>query len=84
MVCGRSFTLKKDLSDHARIHNNEKPFKCSFCDKLFSRNTDLNRHSRIHNREKMFRCSECHKCSLVKDALTVHLMFTTIINNKLQ
>ncbi|CAL1297347.1 unnamed protein product [Larinioides sclopetarius] len=47
-TCSKSFTWKKSLVLHMKIHNGEKLFTCEICKKSFCRNDSLKRHMKIH------------------------------------
>ncbi|XP_046362103.2 zinc finger protein 37-like [Haliotis rufescens] len=46
--CERSFYAKKHLTVHMRIHNDEKPFKCTECDYKCRQRAALNWHLKKH------------------------------------
>jgi KRAB domain-containing zinc finger protein len=46
-LCGKSFSLKKVLIQHYKIHG-ERSFKCSQCPLAFTTNARLRVHSKVH------------------------------------
>ena len=42
-VCGNMYD-KTDLNNHMKIHSDEKPFRCDFCEKTFRRRRDVRLH----------------------------------------
>ena len=58
-VCSKTFSLKKYLKRHMKVHNGKRTFSCQRCAKSFLRQASLIRHTRIHTGEKPHRCSEC-------------------------
>lgn len=74
-----SYADHRKLNRHKKIHENEKPFKCSTCQKGFHERADLKRHIVRHNRideetfsEFRLRCTECHMGFNVERDLLIH------------
>lgn len=47
--CDKKFNKSWNFIDHMRMHNGEKPYKCSHCQKEFTQKGNFNKHCRIHN-----------------------------------
>lgn len=56
--CGKSFSLKKDLVLHIRMHSEIGPYSCSNCNLCFKSEQNLTQHQVIHNRKS----HKCHIC----------------------
>ncbi|XP_044742010.1 zinc finger protein 260-like [Chrysoperla carnea] len=67
-ICDKTFTQKRYLVQHKRIHTEDKPFECGICNKRFS----LQRYLVRHNREKLFPCDICNKQFVNKYSLVRH------------
>ncbi|XP_071058693.1 zinc finger protein ZFP2-like [Pseudochaenichthys georgianus] len=76
-VCTKSFTYRKNVQRHMKIHKGEKPFNCSVCKKAFSQNIHLKEHMRIHTGEKPFSCSVCTKYFALNGSLKKHMRIHT-------
>lgn len=60
---------------HRRVHTDERPFACSFCDQRFKQSGGLNRHvAAIHENKKLFECTHvgCDFVSARKHGIAVH------------
>ena len=45
--CGKAFAIAGGLRIHKRVHNGEKPFKCSECGRGFAESSNLSKHVRF-------------------------------------
>ena len=61
---GCSFSTKSssNLTQHLRVHNDEKNFECSICCQKFRSSSNLKVHIKsIHTKERVFTCDFCEK-----------------------
>ncbi|KAL3097386.1 hypothetical protein niasHS_003834 [Heterodera schachtii] len=72
--CGQSFSIKRELSTHHRIHSGEQPHKCLQCGKEFGTRQLLKKHSMWHIGKRSHTCPHCGKSFFQKGHLTQHLM----------
>lgn len=49
------------LTEHMRVHNNERPFRCSHCEKCFHKRSQLSQHIQVHADERQHICTTCGK-----------------------
>nr|CAH7753007.1 unnamed protein product [Callosobruchus chinensis] len=71
-VCFRSFHLKSNLKQHARLFL-ARPFGCRTCGRSYKRKSELTRHLRYEcQKEKMFACKICFKSFHIKSSLKRH------------
>uniref|UniRef100_A0A8C8AUN8 C2H2-type domain-containing protein n=1 Tax=Otus sunia TaxID=257818 RepID=A0A8C8AUN8_9STRI len=68
--CGKSFSWKKNLASHQRLHREGRPFAC--CGKGFRQKQSLITHERIHTGEKPYRCGDCGKSFSQRPNLLTH------------
>ena len=54
------FAQKSQLTQHIRIHTDERPFECKSCRKIFP-SSHLTVHMRTHTSEKHYECRYCHR-----------------------
>lgn len=61
-VCSRKFTSKTSLFHHKKSHSdNEKPFKCEYCNWRFRNRGHLSVHLYRHTGERPYVCSICNR-----------------------
>jgi len=54
------------------VHNNERPFKCPFCDYAGKRSHSLKEHLVVHSDERPYQCTQCNATFRKKGHLTNH------------
>lgn len=65
-ICGRQFKVqnKRALTDHIKVHANQREFPCSSCPRKFNTSSYLNLHIiTVHERRirKDYKCTSCGK-----------------------
>lgn len=58
-VCGRTFDVYRQLTEHMAVHRIDKPFTCKVCMKSYSRATVLSQHMKIHAEPNAYKCLVC-------------------------
>ena len=74
----KKFVLIDNLKENEKIHTEEKPFSCSFCENKLVLKDDLKEHERIHTGRKPFSCPGCGKKFVKKDDLRENERIHTI------
>ncbi|KAG4076660.1 hypothetical protein HA402_001947 [Bradysia odoriphaga] len=75
--CGKSFTKRRNLVVHQRIHFDVKPYACDLCDKRFTQFSNLRSHKRMHSGEKPFTCDVCSRSFSQQNTLKKHMVSHT-------
>nr|XP_023019904.1 gastrula zinc finger protein XlCGF26.1-like [Leptinotarsa decemlineata] len=60
-LCQKSFSSKRDLTDHLNVHANVKNYHCKVCNKAFRTKQSVNKHMPIHSEKRPFKCTLCDK-----------------------
>ncbi|XP_062535393.1 zinc finger protein 691-like [Armigeres subalbatus] len=68
-ICGKFI---KNLTEHMRIHNNERRHQCPYCAKSFVSASNYSSHVNIHTRAKMYKCDLCDKQYALLNSLKQH------------
>ncbi|PWN48957.1 hypothetical protein IE53DRAFT_388836 [Violaceomyces palustris] len=75
--CGKSYSKKSKLAQHARSHTGERPFRCHHpgCQACYMRSDHLKVHLRSHldQSHKSFRCEQCTSSFWTRSHLTNHV-----------
>lgn len=71
-ICGRKMHINF-LRTHLDMHENNKRFKCKFCEKRFRLPGTLRNHQMIHSSESNYQCQVCGKGFKKAYNLKVHL-----------
>ncbi|XP_006903029.1 PREDICTED: zinc finger imprinted 2 [Elephantulus edwardii] len=50
--CGKTFRRSSHLSQHYRVHAQDRPFQCQLCGRCFSQASYLTLHYQLHSQEK--------------------------------
>lgn len=73
-VCNKGFASARYLDIHKKIHNEQRVFKCKYCDKGFPDKLEQRQHIKLeHHKGTMFLCSECGQSFMRNDYLLVHM-----------
>jgi len=59
--CGRKFARSDYLTEHRRVHSDERPFLCGKCGRGFGRAANLRAHLLSHSDERRYPCNQCGK-----------------------
>ncbi|XP_050498087.1 uncharacterized protein LOC114332213 isoform X2 [Diabrotica virgifera virgifera] len=69
--CGRVFKNKKVLLSHMAVHNDDRPYKCTFCHQSVTRSESLKSH--VCTNPGSYRCKYCQKLFETAAARTTHI-----------
>lgn len=74
LTCDKSFSSDSHLRVHMRIHNDNRPFHCSFkgCEKKFITGYSLKIHNRVHTGDRPYACTVCPKSFKTSGDLVKH------------
>lgn len=89
-ICRKSFKSESGLTDHQRVHQEErrsierrkgkfpsaeKTFPCQFCQQNFRTKSELRKHKKSHLEEKRFQCGLCDRSFMARTGLQNHQKF---------
>lgn len=73
-VCQKVFQGQNDLKKHFRIHTDERPYPCTYCDKSFRQSGCLKNHiASQHGTNILYTCFYCNKKFPIKERLRLHM-----------
>ena len=72
--CGKRFSTKGILTKHQMLHENDRPFQCTFegCSKNFVQRSHLKVHLAKHTGDRPFICIECGSSFTTRQHLKEH------------
>lgn len=71
-VCDRRFSFLSNFNAHKKIHEREKPFRCTVCGKSFRVQKSLTAHMLLHT-ETSFNCPVCERTFSKHASMKMHL-----------
>lgn len=72
--CAFTTAITTQLSEHLRIHTQEKPLPCPHCDFTAVQVESIRAHIRTHTGEKPFACAHCPYRSTQKGNMKRHII----------
>lgn len=71
--CTETFTVLRQLKQHLRNHEDDRPFRCMECDKRYKQNAHLMVHVRtVHEGRRPYECPDCGKTFARRSHLVAH------------
>ncbi|KAH8335575.1 hypothetical protein KR074_006119 [Drosophila pseudoananassae] len=61
-LCPNVYSQRVKLTEHLKVHNNDKPHECEICNKKFRQTTQLARHMNSHTGNRPYKCDFCDSC----------------------
>ena len=74
--CNKTFSAKKNLVEHKKIHTNNFKYKCLLCGKGIASNSKLAMHTLSHINLKLYKCPVCNKTYKYRDSRNTHVKKT--------
>lgn len=75
--CRYTCLYQHQLTEHQKVHSDEKPWQCDLCDYTAKSKWTFKKHYRKHTKEKPFKCPHCDYASGLSSNLTRHLRIHT-------
>ena len=78
-ICGKSYSMRKSLTEHKRSHTSERPYKCSVCGKTYAKSGKFAQHKRTHTGEKRYKvCTSTSTAGSKFDSLISVILFSIL------
>ncbi|KAJ8708101.1 hypothetical protein PYW08_010467 [Mythimna loreyi] len=72
-VCGKTYSSRTLLAEHANVHSGARPHACSVCGKAFASKYTHQAHLKTHAvRPRPYKCTQCGKSFLTQQNLNQH------------
>lgn len=72
-ICHRTVSGRNNMGAHLRIHSNQRPYKCKYCNYRFKQLCHVKNHERLHSGETPWQCSLCGKKFHQRSNLDYHM-----------